>query len=165
MTPTLYFLRSSESKIVKDMTHYIYPDLEDNTIYSDFYGLTAKDLGLYALVDNKIAGAIWSRRLNASHKSKAYINEQTPVLSIYVFPEFRAQGIGSAMMQQFLLEAGEVCEQLSIEVKYNKQTIDFFSKFDFVETQECDVFTMIKKLEKKDIVRPTDGYDPTRWMD
>jgi hypothetical protein len=24
---------------------------------------------------------------------------------------------------------------------------------------------MVKKLEKKEIIRPTDGYDPTRWMD
>lgn len=165
MTPTLYFLRSSESKIVKDMTKYAHPDLEDGAIYSDFYGLTAKDLGVYALVDNAIVGAVWSRRLYASHGAAAFINEETPVLSMCVLPEFRGKGVGSAMMHQFLLEAGEVCEQLSIAVANDEPTVNFFKKFDFVEAEGCEVFTMLKTLEKKEIVRPTDGYDPRRWMD
>ncbi|MEA1956365.1 MAG: hypothetical protein U9N02_07730 [Campylobacterota bacterium] len=60
MNKELYFLRSSEQKIVNDMVKYAHPkDIKDASIYTEFYGLTTKDLGLYALVDNKIAGAIW----------------------------------------------------------------------------------------------------------
>jgi len=165
MTPTLYFLRSSESKIVKDMTKIAHPDLDDTTIYSDFYGLSTKDLGLYALIDNSIVGAIWSRKLNAEHNAAAFIDENTPVLSMVILPEFRGKGIGSAMMSQFLLEAGEVYEQLSILVKEEEKTVKFFEKFDFVTTPNNANKTMLKKLEKKEIVRPTDGYDPRKWMD
>jgi len=33
-------------------------DIPKLAIYEEFYGFTTKDLGLYALVDNKIAGAV-----------------------------------------------------------------------------------------------------------
>ena len=87
MNKELYFLRSSEQKIVNDMIKYAHPkDSENLSIYSDFYGLTAKDLGVY-------------------------------------------------------------------------------EKFGFEKADDSDALVMVKKLEKKAVVRPTDGYDPTRWMD
>jgi ribosomal protein S18 acetylase RimI-like enzyme len=168
MIPQLYFLRSSEQKIVTDMLKYAYvEDTPNLNIYSDFYGLTAKDLGLYALVDNHIAGAIWSRRLNSEHNSTAFVDEKTPVLSMAVLPEFRAKGVGTFMMDQFLQEAGALYEQLSVGVLNNSKTIKFYKKFGFeiVDNSEQKIITMIKKLEKKEVFRPTDGYDPTKWMD
>ncbi len=166
MIPQLYFLRSSEQKIVTDMVKYAHskeiPNLE---IYSDFYGLTAKDLGLYALMDNHIAGAIWSRRLNKEHNSTAFMNENTPVMSMAVLPEFRAKGVGSFMMEQFLQEAGALYEQLSVNVYNNQKTIRFYEKFGFEIIENSKNIIMVKKLEKKEVFRPTDGYDPTRWMD
>lgn len=164
MTPTLYFLRSSESKIVKDMTQKLYPHLDNSAIYSDFYGLTAKDLGLYALIENTIAGAIWSRKLNSDHNAVAFIDEQTPVLSIYVLPEFRGKGIGAAMIEQFLLEAAQVSSGLSITIGDDADSIKFFQKYGFEQVSQ-DPIVMKKELEKKTLTRPTDGYDPSKWMD
>ena len=156
MNKELYFLRSSENKIVSDMVRYAYTEeMENLNIYSDFYGLTTKDLGLYALVDNKIAGAIWSRELNN--------NRDTPVLSVAVLPEFKGEGIGSFMMEQFLQEAAALYEQMSIDISHKNETLEFYEKFGFQRVD--DSFVMLKKLEKKEVFRPTDGYDPTRWMD
>ena len=147
-----------------------YPKL---AIYNDFYGLTVKDLGLYALVENKIAGAIWSRKLNKEHNSNAFVNETTPVLSIAVLPEFRGQGIGSSMMTQFLLEAGALYEQLSVVANLDSQSRSFYEKFGFTddsskvksEVSDKEMALLLKELTKKEVVRPTDGYDPRRWMD
>jgi len=156
MNKELYFLRSSENKIVTNMVKYAYSeDMQNLNIYSDFYGLTTKDLGLYALVDNKIAGAIWTRELNN--------NRDTPVLSFAILPEFKGKGVGSFMMEQFLQEAGALYEQISIDITHKPKAILFYEKFGFKKVQ--DTFVMIKKLEKKEVFRPTDGYDPTRWMD
>jgi len=152
MNPTLYFLRSSESKIVKDMTKYAHKEAPNLNIYYDFYGLTAKDLGLYALVDNVITGAIWTRKLDGD----------TPILSMAVLPEFRGKGIGTAMMEQFLVEAGAVSETMQVETYENKKTVNFYEKFGFVTTENS---TMSKIFEQQEIVRPSDGYDPRRWMD
>jgi len=65
MSRELYFLRSSEQKIVIDMFKYAHPNRNDEIKkYTEFFGFSDKDLGLYALVDGEIAGAIYSRRFS-----------------------------------------------------------------------------------------------------
>ncbi len=183
MKPTLYFLRSSEQKIATDMLHYAYrldeidkklQDFAELDIYCRFYGLSSKDLGLYALSEHKIAGAVWLRLLKEDDKAKGFIDEKTPVLTIGVKPEFRKMGIGSAMLEQLFLEAGAVFGRMSVSVLNNKKSVGFFKKFGFIEVEnslckspvdESEVVTMVKELPKERVVRPTDGYDPRKWMD
>ncbi len=149
MIPTLYFLRSSEAKIAKDMTQVAYgQELEK---YYKNYGLNSSDLGLYALVDNQIAGAVWVRWID----NKA-------VLSVAVKPEFRKQKIASHMLNQLFLEAGAIYDTLHVELATNTKELEFFEKLGFVKQ---DNKTMTKTLKNEVVVRPTDGYDPTRWMD
>ncbi len=155
MNKELYFLRSSEQKIVTDMFKFAHPDKPDEILkYTEFYGLTTKDLGLYVLADNKIAGAIWSRQLNAG---------AIPRVSFAILPEFKKQGIGIFMMEQFLQEAGAVYEEIQVDISAKPKAIKFYEKFGFNKIDET--LLLSKKLEKKEVFRPTDGYDPTRWMD
>ena len=153
MSRELYFLRASENKIVTDMYKYAHPNRPDELAkYTEFFGLTTKDLGLYALVDNKIAGAIWSREFN-----------NLPTLSFAILPEFKKTGLGIFMMEQFLQEAGAVYEEITVDISEKPKAIKFYEKFGFIKKD--DSFVLSKMLEKKEIIRPTDGYDPTRWMD
>ena len=149
-------------------------DVKELEIYHTFYGLTAKDLGLYALVNNEIAGAIWSRRLLVEHDSSAFIDENTPVLSIAVLPKFRAQGVGSFMMEQFLQEASVLYDSLSVNALLDSPSQRFYEKFGFYgiegslsksKIDDKNIITMKKELEREEIVRPSDGYDASRWMD
>jgi len=184
MKPTLYFLRSSEQKIVTDMLHYALrldqvnktlSDIPKLAIYEEFYGFTSKDLGLYALVDNNLAGAVWIRRLNADHGSNGYIDDNTPILNIAVLPEFRGKGLGSQMLEQLFIEAGALYAQICVSVVNNSPAIGFYERHGFVKHNNgfveqsfvdgSDVITMVKKLQKAAVIRPTDGYDPRRWMD
>ena len=152
MTPTLYFLRSSESKIVQNMTPIAHKDAQNLDIYYDFYGLSSNDLGLYALVDNAIVGAIWSRKIEGN----------PPLLSLAVLPEHRRKGLATAMMKQFLLEAGAVYQELNVDTYAEQSSINFYTKFGFTATEGN---MMQKLLKHEEITRPTDGYDPRRWMD
>jgi len=155
MRKELYFLRSSEQKIVTDMFAYAHPDKPEEILkYTEFYGLTTKDLGLYVLVDNKIAGAVWLRKFNP---------ESIPQVSFAILPEFKKQGIGLFMMEQFLQEAGAIHEEIHIDISAKQKALKFYEKFGFEKIN--DTFLLSKKLEKKEVFRPTDGYDPTRWMD
>lgn len=183
MKQTLYFLRSSEQKIATDMLHYAYrldetgkkvQDFAELDIYCRFYGLSSKDLGLYALSEHKIAGAAWIRLLKEDDNANGFIDEKTPVLTIGVKSEFRGMGIGSAMLEQIFLEAGAVFERMSISVLNNEKSVGFFKKHGFAEVENSlskspvdglEVITMIKELPKERVVRPTDGYDPQKWMD
>ena len=153
MNTELYFLRSSEAKIVHDMLKYAHKENEENIKkYTQFYGLTSKDLGLYALHLGEIAGAIWTREIDTK-----------PILSLALVEKFRGKGIGKQMMTQFLLEAGELYEEIRVDA-YNSDALSFYEKFGFVR-EDASNYILSKQLEKREIVRPSDGYDPTRWMD
>lgn len=154
MNKELFFLRSSEQNIVKSMYKYAYKNESNFNKLTDFYGLSTKDLGLYALVDNKIAGAIWSRELD---------EYDAPLLSVAVVDEFKGEGVGAFMMEQFLQEAASRYEKLLIDISHKPKALSFYKKFGFV--QENGSLLLSKILEKKEVVRPSDGYDPTKWMD
>ena len=70
--------------------------------------------------------------------------------------------IGLMMMKQIVEEAGAVYEQLSVDCIFNSKTITFFEKFGF---EVVNGLKMQKTLLQKEVVRPSDGYDPRRWMD
>lgn len=150
-------------------------DIPELAIYNEFYGFTSKDLGLYALVDNQLAGAVWIRRLNADHGSNGYIDDNTPILNMAVLPEHRAQGIGSQMLEQLFIEAGALYENISVSVVSNSPALRFYERHGFMQhdsgsveqspVDASDVITLIKKLQISAVIRPSDGYDPRRWMD
>jgi ribosomal protein S18 acetylase RimI-like enzyme len=182
MQTQLYFLRSSEAHVITKILPYAYrldtlkkslSDVSALNIYKDFYGYTNKDLGLYALYNNEIAGAIWSRKMIQDHNCQAFIDEKTPVISMAVLPKFQKMGIGSMMMEQFLQEAATLYEALCVSVLEDSHAMKFYEKFGFETLRRGDTsvidgsscVTMVKKLEKKELTRPSDGYDPRRWMD
>lgn len=158
MNKELYFLRSSEQKIVNDMFEIAHPDKKDNESerekYTAFYGLTRKDLGLYAMVDGRVAGAIWARKFEG---------DESATLSVSILPEFKGQGITSFMMEQFLQEAATIWEGLVIDISAKPMSKKFYEQFAFTAKDEKEL--LHKALEKKEIVRPSDGYDPRKWMD
>lgn len=149
-------------------------DFPHLSIYEQFYGFTSKDLGLYALVDNKLAGAAWIRRMQDDSGANAFVNEKTPVLTIAVIPEFRQQGIGTALLNQLALEAGALYDAISVSVLLDSPAAEFFERMGFEKSEMTikqspvdgsPVITMIKELERQEVKRPSDGYDPRRWMD
>ncbi len=150
-------------------------DIPKLAIYNEFYGFTSKDLGLYALVDNQLAGAVWIRRLNTDHGSNGYIDDNTPILNMAVLPEFRGKGIGSQMIEQLFMEAGALHQNISVSVVSDSRAISFYERHGFVRHDNGsveqsfvdgkNVITLIKKLQKAEVIRPSDGYDPRRWMD
>jgi ribosomal protein S18 acetylase RimI-like enzyme len=155
MNKELYFLRSSEQKIVTDMFKHAHPNKSDElSKYTEHYGLSLKDLGIYVLVEGEIAGAIWSRKFDGDAAS---------TLSVAIIEKFQDQGVDSFMMEQFLQEAAALYEELIIDLEAKPETIAFYESFGF--TQTAEKFMLNKKLQRKEVVRPSDGYDPRKWMD
>jgi ribosomal protein S18 acetylase RimI-like enzyme len=183
MKPTLYFLRSSEQKIATDMLHYAarlddarktLQEVPKLAMYEKYYGLNGTDLGLYALGGHDIYGAAWIRLLREFDDAEAFIDEQTPVLNIAVKPQFRGQGVGSLMLEQLIAEAGALYESMSVAVVKESRAVSFFERFGFVTVEgvlrhshvdDAVLIVMVKALPKEAVKRPSEGYDPTYWMD
>lgn len=126
--------------------------------------MTPKDLGLYALYKNKIAGAIWSRELNS----------KIPTISMAVLPAFQNQGIGTQLIEQFLQEAGAIYNKIEIVVLKESNAVSFYKKFGFIEQENSEQKSIVdeqitiilsKELQLKEVIRPKDNYDASYWMD
>ncbi len=181
MSLEFYFLRSSEQKIVIDMLYFSQHLDEGNTsvaneealkIYHEFYGLTPKDFGIYALKEGTIVGAVWSRRLSDYHNSKGFVKNDTPVLNIAIKPAFRGQGIAKALMEQYLQEAAAMYEMITLSTP--KESVGFFEKFGFevLEGSEHKSYVadkesliMTKTLEKKETKEHFTDFSSCKWMD
>jgi hypothetical protein len=158
MSKELYFLRSSEQKIVVDMFSLAHPNLVTDASalekYTAFYGLSSKDLGVYVLVDGTITGAIWARKFQ---------EDTFATLSLGVLQKSNYVEIASFMMEQFLLEAAMQYEGLRVNVNQKPKLEALCLSLGFIKSKQEEM--MEYKLEKKEIVRPSDGYDPRKWMD
>ncbi len=166
----LYFLRSFEHEIATELLHYAAGlDETDQTLdthpylekYYKNYGLYATDIGVYAMVDNKVAGAAWVRMLKGDHEGNnrglAFVDDQTPELVIGVKPPYRNKGIGTVLMQQLLTEVGFSYKQLALAVESGSAAYTFFEKLGFVALQKEEqthplshkpMVTMLKQIER-----------------
>ncbi|MDP3266639.1 MAG: GNAT family N-acetyltransferase [Sulfuricurvum sp.] len=135
-------------------------------VYTNDYGFKSSDVGIYSQSNNSVSAAAWIRLYKESDGVSGYVDDVTPVLVIGVIPDVRGMGIGSLVMDQLLQEAAVVYDQISVQS--TSCAIKFYERLGFVrliDSESKNIFTMVKKLEKKALTRPTDGYDPRRWMD
>ncbi len=159
MNIELYFLRSSEGFIVKDLLHYAahldetgetlseHPELEQ---YVRNYGNYNGDIGVYAIVDHKVAGGAWVRMLLNGF---GHVDNATPELSLAVLPEYRNQGLGTKLMEQLFTEVAKLYPKMSLSVRED-DAIAFFEGLGFEKQAGSEKrnitgttsFTMVKKF-------------------
>lgn len=163
MNIELYFLRSSEHFIVKDLLHYAarldesgetlddHPYLEQ---YHRNYGNYNGDIGVYAFVDNRVAGGAWVRMLLNGF---GHVDTNTPELAFAVLPEYRNQGLGTKIMEQLMNEVANIYPQMSLSVRENNPVIHLYERLGFTKvdgsertnTADSISFTMLKKFEEQ----------------
>ena len=67
-------------------------------VYVQNFGQYEHDRCLVAVVDAKPVGAVWVRIMN----DYGHIDSETPSFAISLLPQFRGQGIGTALMRAML---------------------------------------------------------------
>lgn len=161
----LYFLRSFEQDIAKDILLYASKlDDENKTLkdiphllrYIEHYGLYKSDIGVYAMVDNKVVGAAWVRLLTGeNNRGFGFIDDQTPELVFAVKPDYRSQGIGTKILEQLINEVSMSFSQMSLCVRENNPAVKLYERLGFEkvegsqrkdETRDLTLFNMVKKL-------------------
>ena len=162
MEQELYFLRSSEQYLAKELIVYaagldetaerldMHPSLEQ---YERNYGSYNGDVGVYMIVNNKVVGGAWVRILANGF---GHVDHHTPELVFAVKPEFRNQGIGTNIMNQLFIEVSKVFLQMSLSVKETSPAIAFFERLGFVKIEDSThsnskgerAFKMLKVFDK-----------------
>lgn len=71
------------------------PELQ---VYTSQFGSLPHDRAFVADADGRIVGAVWVRIMD----DYGHIDEETPSFAISLYPEYRSQGIGTALMQTML---------------------------------------------------------------
>ncbi len=148
--------------MVKDLLHYAArldesgETLEDHPYLEQYhrnYGNFNGDIGVYAFVDNKLAGGAWVRILANGF---GHVDAHTPELVFSVLPEFRNQGIGTKIMHQLMRETAKLYKQLSLSVREDNPAIALYERLGFVKIEgskhsnstESVSFTMLKDLSQ-----------------
>lgn len=162
MEQELYFLRSSEQYLAKELLLYAagldetderldtHPSLEQ---YEINYGSYNGDVGVYMIVNNKIVGGAWVRILANGF---GHVDYDTPELAFAVKPEFRNQGIGTNIMNQLFIEVSKVFPQMSLSVNEKSSAITLYERLGFVKIEDSahinskgeSAFKMLKIFDK-----------------
>lgn len=161
MEHELYFLRSSEQYLAKELLLYAagldntgtsldeYPSLQQ---YERNYGSYSGDVGVYIIVENKVAGGAWVRLLANGY---GHIDHDTPELVCAVKPEYRNQGIGTAVLNQLFIEVSKVFGRICLSVEETSPSVSLYERLGFKKTEGSEhensrgssSFKMLKELE------------------
>jgi ribosomal protein S18 acetylase RimI-like enzyme len=78
----------------------------------------AGDMGFVAveMKHETPVGAVWSRLPGDEDKGFACVDDETPELAVAVLPEYRGQGIGTALLKRHLEEAKGLYRALALSV-------------------------------------------------
>lgn len=114
-------------------------------VYVQDFGSYQEDFCLCAETKEKIVGAVWVRNIQGFGS----IDDQTPEFAISLYPEYRGQGIGTALMLamlQHLREKGYA--QTSLAVQKDNYALKMYKQVGFKIVDENDEeYIMLCKLK------------------
>lgn len=98
------------------------------------------DTGLIAIDDrgNSI-GAAWFRLIQKDEPGFGFINENTPEISVAVVEEYRARGVGTALMSALISEAQQQgFRTLSLSVETDNPALELYERVGFQTVRNED---------------------------
>jgi ribosomal protein S18 acetylase RimI-like enzyme len=107
----------------------------------------AGDLGFIAedARSDEPIGAVWSRLSSADDQGFAYIDEETPELGIALLPEYRGQGIGTALLKRLLEAAKNLYPAISLSVSPNNPAMRLYERLGFVTVDIRNEYPVMKR--------------------
>ena len=117
------------------------PELQ---VYIKDFGKRRDDHCLVAEYDGKIIGAVWVRIMD----DYGHIDDNTPSFAISLYPNYRNQGIGTALMTEMLsLLRSKNYKQASLAVQKANYAVKMYRKVGFEAVGENDEeYIMLCKL-------------------
>ena len=108
------------------------------------------DDGWVAEVAGQPVAAIWIRLCEAEARGYGYVDAQTPELSIAVLPEYRGQGIGTALLERMLATAQRQLAALSLSVSRDNPAARLYQRLGFeIVRDDGNSLTMCKRFSAR----------------
>ncbi len=117
--------------------------------YINNFGTKDHDIAFVAIDYNKLIGCIWGRLFDNDEKGYGYINDQTPEISLSVFPDFRNKGLGGKLIDvisDYYRKKGFCKISLSTDKRNRSKNLYYRNNFRTVIENEVD-YVMIKTLK------------------
>lgn len=73
-------------------------DAPELQVYVENYGVREDDMGLVAVVEGQVVGAVWVRVM----EDYGHLEDGTPSFALSLYKEYRGQGLGTALMKAML---------------------------------------------------------------
>lgn len=108
------------------------PDIQ---VYVKDFGEQKGDVCYVAECEGKIIGAVWVRIMN----DYGHVSDEMPSLAISLLPEYRNNGIGTALMKKMLSSLRELgYKGVSLSVQKQNYSCSMYKKLGFKTIQEKD---------------------------
>lgn len=105
------------------------------------------DLGFVAVdsQSQEAVGAAWLRVLTGEQRGYGFVDADTPELSIALLPDYRGQGIGTALLTALLDAADQRFSAVSLSVSHENPAQRLYARFSFtVVGDDGEALTMIR---------------------
>ncbi|WP_439342309.1 GNAT family N-acetyltransferase [Vacuolonema iberomarrocanum] len=105
--------------------------------YAEHWGRKG-DLGFGAFVEAEPAGAVWMRQWSAENQGYGFVREDIPELAIALVPDYRGQGIGTALLTQLLETAQVQHPAVSLSVRDRNPAVRLYKRLGFAKVEGSD---------------------------
>lgn len=105
------------------------------------------DLGVVAARGSANVGAAWLRLFQGAARGYGYVDDETPELSLALLPEYRGEGVGTALLKRLLEEAAARYTAVSLSVSKGNPARKLYERLGFAVIREDDTSAiMFKRL-------------------
>ena len=113
-------------------------------VYTDDFGQRKGDNGLVAVIDHQVVGAVWTRIMD----DYGHVDDDTPSFAIALYPAYRGQGIGTAMMKAMLaLLKNQGYRQGSLAVQKANDAVKLYQDVGFeIVDENAEEYIMVCTL-------------------
>lgn len=103
-------------------------DTPEFQVYLEGFGSRPGDCAVVAEVNGALAGAAWGRIM----EDYGHVDDETPSLAISLKPEYRGQGLGTALLGALLQKLGKLgYRQASLSVQKANYAVKLYEKAGF----------------------------------
>lgn len=116
-------------------------------VYVDGFGQSPHDRAFAAVAEGRVAGAVWVRIMD----DYGHVDSETPSFALSLLPEFRGQGLGTALLHAMLDQLRQTgYAQASLAVQKDNYAARMYQRAGFQILRETEEeFIMVCPLSER----------------